>query len=147
MSIVSRKVIMKKKPKKDYWHKQFFFVTVDLFNADIGVCVNASEKEIKDWLKKVSGKNYDDFNEKELEGWDTSKTDQGRMIPFRGGEIIILKFEKNEFRKSLGVLFHEVSHAVYHLCNDRRTPLTDDTDEIYAYMNESVMVQILNKLY
>ena len=133
--------------KKDFWHPQMFTVDLDLFDCDIGVCVNSSEEDIKNWLKKISGEKYKDFPEDELKDWDTSKTDTGRMIQFLGGAVIILKLEKNKFRKACSIVCHEVCHLVFHLCNNRRTPLMADTDEVYAYMIEAMMLKILNNLY
>ena len=133
--------------KKEYWHKQFFAIDLNIFKVDIGVCVNASEKEIKQWLKKISGTNYSDFNQTELNDWDNSKTDIGRMIGLNGGVIIILKFKKDQFRESIACLCHEDFHVVSHLCHDRQTPLIKQTDEIYAYLIEEIMSKILFKLY
>lgn len=138
---------MKKSIKKEYWHKQMFVIYLDLFQIDIAVCINMSEMEIKRWLKKISGKNYADFNECLLDEWDISKTKKGSMISFLGGVIILLKFEKNNFRKSVSLLSHEISHAVFAIFTNKETPLIKDTDEIYAYTHEFIMLQILSKLY
>ena len=138
---------MKKKHKKSYSDKQAFVVALDIFDVDIGVCINMSEKEIKQWVKKVSGKKYKHFDEEKVNDWDKDETDVGRTIYFLSGVILLFRFEKDQFRKSCGIIVHEVAHTVFHLCNTRRTPLVEDTDEIYAYMTESLMKKILYKLY
>lgn len=65
----------------------------------------------------------------------------GKTICFEGVnyQIIWIWTEK----KNLSVLSHEIFHAVYMAL--KGLPLTDNTDEVYAYMTGFLMRKILKK--
>lgn len=138
----------KKKTNKnvEFWHKKFFVVTADVFNTDIGFCINATEKEVDAWVKKMSGSKYADFEKSQLEDWDNSKENLGRMIQFGGGFVILIK-EIKDFRNFVAILTHEIVHVTHYLLRNRRTPLNEDTEEVYTYLTECLIRQALNKLY
>lgn len=140
----------KKKSKKDYWHPQKFVINVDMFSVDVGFAINNTEKEIKTWLKRIAGEKYEknkDYLDEELKGWDDLTRWNGRMIPLSGGFIILVRMEKDYFRKSLGCLVHEINHCVNWLLMDRRIQLTKDNDEVYAYLSEFLTRAALLKMY
>lgn len=136
-----------KNKKKEFWHKKFFVVNVDVFGVDVGFCVNAKESEIKSWLKKMSGEKYKDFNEKQLDDWEDSKTNLGRIIEFSGGFIVLLKADNDQFRKFVSILVHEIVHVVNYLLKNRGISLGEDSHEIYAYLTEYITKEALIKLY
>lgn len=136
-----------RKVKKEFWHKRFFVLTADPFDTDVGIAINATEAEIKKWLKGVSKEKYGMFDEKELEDWDNSKTNLGRMIPMGGGFVLIIKADKKYFRKFVGTLTHEIIHAVHYMLRNRRVPLSEDTEEVYAYSIESLLRHALYEIY
>lgn len=139
------------KKKKEYYRPQAFSVTLPEFSQEILVCINLNEKEIrKEVNKKVRKDREKEINELldfQLQGWDED-VNLGQMIEFDvGGYLILLKFEKDEFRKDVGSLVHEVTHVIQYYLRKRRVPLVVETEEIYASMTEYLVVEILKKLY
>lgn len=137
---------IKKKPD-EFWHKRKFVLSADPFDTDVGFFINTTELEVKKHLKKISGEKYKEFDEKLLADWDNSKNNLGRMIPFSGGFIILLKADKHHFRKFVGTLVHEVIHAVHYMLRDRRIDLCEHTEEIYTYSVEHLTRTALFKIY
>lgn len=135
-----------KRKKKEFWHKRHFVLSADVFETDIAFFINMSEKEIAVALKKMAGDNYEKFDRDELERWDENAY-HGRMIPFLGGFIVLLKADKDSFRKFVGILVHEITHVVQYLLRNRRIPLSEDTEEVHAYLSEFLTRTALNKLY
>lgn len=138
----------KKATKKDWWRKQCFVVTVDMFCTDVGFCIGTTAKEAKAWVKKVSGTKYKNLDYEQFDSWESEEKNEGRMVPFCGGFIVLLKADKRtQFRKFVGLLTHEVTHVVQYLLRDRRVPLSEDTEEVHAYLTEFLVSEALGKLY
>lgn len=132
--------------KKQFWKKRFFIINVDVFGVDILVGINVTRKEVEKYIKKKAPKKYKIMGDSILENWDDD-LHQGQMIPIGGSYVILLKAHKDYFRKFIGVLTHEVTHATHYLLRERRIPLTEDSEEIYTYLNEYLVKEILYKLY
>lgn len=64
---------------------------------------------------------------------------QGQFIKLAGGGYAIWVKKKNDPAS----LIHEITHFVQYLFRDRRTPLTEDTEEIYAYMTAHIIDRLL----
>lgn len=143
-----KKTIKKKKNKQiNWWDKKFFVVDVDMFRVDIGFCINSSEKEAANWIKKMSGDQFKNFDLKELNNWDTDAQCLGRMIPFMGSFIILIKPHNMNFRDFVGTLTHECVHVAQYLLRNRRIPLSEDTEEVHAYLTEHLVTHALKKSY
>jgi len=138
---------MKKKIKK-VWHQQKAFAfDVAPFETDLVVFINPTEEFMKKSLKDMMGKGYANFDEREIGEWDSSKTDKGRLIKVAGGFAILVKANKNQFREFVGVLTHEIVHAVQYILRQRRIGLSEETEEVHAYLTENLLVRILKELY
>ena len=134
------------KKNKVWTDKSDFLVRVDMFKVDIVFICNCNEKKTKKALKRACGDNYSNFKKEQLEGWDDDDH-LGRMIPFRGGFIVLLKGTGGGFRTFISVMVHEITHVVQYLLRDRRVPLTEDTEEVHAYLTEYITREALLKLY
>ena len=134
------------KKNKVWTDKSDFHVGVDMFKVDIIFVCNCNEKQVKKRLKKACGSNYPNFKKKYLEGWDDEIT-MGRMIPFMGGFIVLLKGTGGGFRTFVSIMVHEITHVAQYLLRDRRIPLTEDTEEVHAYLTEYITREALLKLY
>lgn len=135
---------MKKTPH--FWDKKYFVISVDMFNVDVIVLINGSKQENTQWLKRLMGEKFSFFKEEMLEGWEDVST-EGRMIPCNAGFIVLLKVEKNRFRKFVGTLVHEMTHVSHYLLRDRRIPLLEDTEEVYTYLVQHLVTEALSKTY
>ncbi len=137
----------RKKQNRKWYDPHFFIVEVDIFNLDVGFCINTTEAETKKWLKKVSGDLYKEFDESQLEDWDNSSTDLGRMCQFKGGFIVLAKTKNRDFRKFVALLVHEIVHVTHYLTRKRRIVLEEGSEEIFTYLTEFLTEKALKKLY
>ena len=71
----------------------------------------------------------------------------GRMFILKQGYAVFLRFPKNSFRLNIALLSHEISHVVSFLLMDRRIKLSQDSDEVYAYLTEELTYKFLKELY
>lgn len=135
-----------KTKKKELHDKKHFFVVCDTFQLDIAIFVNHSEQEIIKKMSRFKGvkefltKYYNDTK-------DNDTSTQGYMVELPTGFILSFNFKKDSFRKNCGIIVHEVTHLVQYTLRNRRIPLNEDTEEIYAYMTEEIVKKILLKLY
>ncbi len=135
-----------KKKKKLYYDKNQFVVSVDMFRVEVVVLVNGTDAENKKWLKKICGSKYEGLDESQLEDWETDPTNEGRMIQHRGGYIVLLKFFPKKYCQAIGTLTHEMTHVASYLLRRRRIPLSEDTEEVYAYLTEHLVSESLRRL-
>ena len=136
-----------KKKKKEYWHKQSFYMNVDMFSTDIVVFVNKSGDEIKNELKRLAPNKYEHFDESSLDHWDEGLVTNGMMVPFTGGFVVFLKLEKDSFRESVSLITHEMTHVTQYLLRNRGIELSTETEEIHAYLVENLVYQTLINIY
>lgn len=147
----------KAKPKNRFWDKKFIVTDVHGWHTQVSYAINMTEKEVLDKVLYLINTN-DDRHEgrerefltdlvRELEGWDETPTARGRMIPCGMSYIVLLRLDRNNFRKGLGVIVHEITHAVQYLLKHRRTPLVEHTEEVYAYLTEYLTTELLFALY
>jgi hypothetical protein len=124
---------MKKKIKKD--KSVMWLVKIPLFDVELAIRVNMSAEE-------ANKETFDRYKVKPAEGFqkftDTGMT-QGQFTAFHcGGYAIWIK----DIRNSSGLL-HELMHFVQYLYRDRRIPMNEDTEELYAYTIAYVAEQVL----
>jgi len=138
-----------RKSKRDFWHKQFFVLSVDMFNTDVGVAVNMSEAELERSVKRAcSNAEYLAEVKEEAAGWDDDAACvYGRMLKMGGGFVVMLRLEKGNFRKAVAILTHEMVHVSQYLLRARRVPLQEETEEVHAYLVEHLVYAALRKLY
>ena len=105
------------------------------FEIDILVCLGGSrEKAIKKYLKLI---NYTDV-------YDIPPNPRSHGYVFSMNNIGCVIWLHEE--AWAGVVAHEVFHAVYCLLTSRQIPLTDETEEVYAYAINWLFNQIVTKL-
>ena len=132
-------------------NKQFFYIGTDTFQCDIGCFINYTPKEAVKYLKNK--KRYQDLSQLIEKACDVDNAEfdndyiRGRMLPLDRGYCMFLKFYADSHRKNMSLVVHEMTHVVSWLLLDRRIELSKDTDEVYAYLMESLMEQFFNKWY
>lgn len=135
--------------RRQFWHKQFHVLTVDMFRTDVGLAVNMTEAELHRVLRRNCSKS--ELIEEamhEAEGWDAGVGAMyGRMLKMGGGFVVLLRTEKGEFRRAVAHLTHEIVHVAQYLLRNRRIPLSEDTEEVHAYLTEHIVESALRKLY
>lgn len=133
--------------QKQFWHKQFFYIQADPFKVDVLISINATKPEVLSFLKKTADpQKFKEFNHELLDNFHDS-INEGRMISFSGGYIVLLKANKKDFRDTLSTLIHELTHVSHYILRDRRIPLSEDTEEVYCYLLQNLSIQALRAMY
>lgn len=134
--------------KKKLEQKKYIHVSIDTFRVDIAVFVNHTFEEAVTYSKRTKKLHRlaeyleECDSENILEG-----ANEGIMYPLKQGYAVFLRLEKDNYRKNIGLISHEVSHLVSFILLDRRIPLSKETDEVYAYLTEEIMLKILYGWY
>lgn len=135
-----------KNKKKEWTDTKAFHVSVDMFKVDVVFICNANKEESVKLLKEMCGSNYTKLSKGSFKGWSV-ETILGRMLQYKGGFVVLLKDSDGNFRTFVSILAHEINHVVCYLLKNRRIPLNEDTEEVYAYLTEYITREALLKLY
>lgn len=133
--------------KKRWEKKQRFCIDVGVFNTEVMVFVNHSEREILAWAKKAVPDDIETVKE-EIENWDehvASRSEDGRMCRLAGSFFVLLKPYAN-LSSTVSSLVHELTHVTQYLLRRRRVPLTQDTEEVHAYLIDYLVREAANKM-
>lgn len=142
---------MTKKAKRKSWKdKKFFHIHVPVWNLDVCVSVAYNGKETYEKLQKITEVKKDILDDIKvlLYEYDTEGEEvKGRMFSLSGGYIVCIRPYKDDFRRTIALIVHEMTHVSHYILRDRRIPLSEDTEEAYAYLVEFLVKETLNKLY
>lgn len=128
--------------------KQYFNISIDTFRVDVAVFINYSMEEAIRMAKKKKKLHKLAEYLGECDGNDLLEgANEARMYPLKQGYAVFFKFYKDSHRKNIGSIAHEVSHIVSWILLDRRIPLSKDSDEVYAYLMEEIVLKILFEWY
>lgn len=121
---------MKKKPK-------FLLIEKTIFPYDILVCFSSFDECVKR-IKKTGYELCEEEKDKlEMDG-------VGRTVMLRGGQTIIrLPRKKTSFGIDVADLSHEISHAVFFICDKIGIKHTGESDEVFAYYQGYIMREVL----
>ena len=138
-----------KKKKLNFYDKQFFNIYVGVYQTDVTVAINMSEKEVLKEAKKIVEPKFYKLFEERVPGWDEAikGTILGRTIQIGGGFCVLLTANKTEFRRFVGLVTHEMFHVTSGLLGKKGMELTPDTDEAYAYLIEHLVGRVLTNCY
>ena len=137
------------KKRRKFWHKQTHFIDVTLFDVDVVVMVNMAEHEIlAELVRSGTRRKLMDALKSggELSGWDTGAL-HGQMIELGDGFLVLLRLDKNQFRKSVGTIVHEMTHVTQYMLRQRRVPLSEKTEEVHAYLVDYLVRETLDRIY
>lgn len=101
----------------------------DLFSADF-VMILCEWKDLKKHIKEPLSKEHYEEMCKIIDEHGERKSTLAVTFPQDGGGSIIWFNPK----AGLGTYVHELTHASHHLLKKREIPLSDDTEEVYAYL-------------
>ena len=122
-------------------------IPIGLYPYDLMLSFNESDKEVKKALKEFAITQRGSTEEIVFD-MDKLKKKTGRMVMFIGKQTIIrLNFmPKVTDPFEMGLLQHEVFHAVGFFMSEINTPLNSDTHEVYAYLIQYLTEQIYKEL-
>jgi hypothetical protein len=106
-----------------------------IYPFDVMISFGESDKQIGDALRGF-GIIESESHESLLFNMDKVKTLRGRMVMFSGKQTVLrLNFiPKTNNPEHMGLLQHEIFHAVGFIMQEINTPLNEDTHETYAYL-------------
>lgn len=110
------------------------FAYLDLFKTDVVLIICEPESFLKEAQKFLSPDLGIRLKSMLPEKGDGRDTRQASCYPIRGGGSIIWCRPG----EPASVIVHELGHALFYLMRDRTTPLTDATEEVYAYTLETL---------
>jgi hypothetical protein len=118
-----------------------------MFKVDVGVAVNLKERDTMKRLRALC----DDESmlaevKSEIDEWDNATT-LGRMCLMGGGFVVLLRTIDSPFHQIASLVTHEMVHVTQYLLRKRRIPLSEDTEEVHAYLTEHLVGETLARLY
>jgi hypothetical protein len=121
-----------KKPIIRHWRESLFdadiVLVVSNYEDFLGHANKMLQEDKKEALKSmVDDKGHDD--------WCLAT-----QFPFGGGGSIIWAHPSSK----MGTIVHEIVHAAHHLLDRRSVPLSEDTEEVYAYLIERMFTGLLS---
>lgn len=128
----------KPKPhKKPYTTRH---LELNLFNADIVLVISDWDMLLPVAEEMMDASRYEALKEM-VERHGDDPTTLATTFPFAGGGSMISARHGTDF----GTLVHESVHAAVHLLSKRSTPLSSDTEEVYAYLIEHIVRGLTGK--
>ncbi len=112
----------------------------DLFNADI-VLIVCPWEDLLGAAKEALTKEKFETLSKQYETHGHDPYSLALQFPFGGGGSLIW----GKPHATVGTLVHEITHAAHHLLKQRSVPLSEDTEEVYAYMIEFLFNNLTKK--
>lgn len=123
------------KPKKSIIR----IATENLFDADV-VLIVCEWSQLKAATKTVCDAEHFQELEKKIDAHGEQSFTKAVQFPFPGGGSVV--WARPDAR--LSTLVHEITHAAHHLLSRRDTPLSEDTEEVYAYLNEFLFKSLVD---
>ena len=109
-------------------------ITEPVFEIDLRLITDCSFEEVQQWSKKTLGYEPEDIDDA-----------RGIHYAHEGIDVIWLKEYKNEARWN-SVLVHELLHLVSVGLKYLGIPLSKDTEEVYAQLQQYFFRECFNKL-
>jgi hypothetical protein len=113
--------------------KVFKIISWEIYPFDLLFCYNCSDKNIRDYVEK----NFYKLTKREEKNLTFSNM-VGGTVMLEGGQTILWIKNKHD----LGVLAHEVYHAVCFLMDRIDVQLSESSEEAFAYAIEFMMNKI-----
>lgn len=115
------------------------FAREKLFDADFITFRCPWDYFLQEAKKAISGADFKKLEEM-VKKHGNRKSTRATQFPMDGGGSVIWLHPEAK----LGTLVHEIVHASHHLLKCREVPLSEDTEEVYAYLQQ-FLVETLTK--
>lgn len=116
-----------------------FIVSCEVFPYDILVCFGESGKRLFKELGHYIGKS-------EIKELKRLNFRSGKSIMFSGGQTLLWLKEKPKNVSGLAILSHEIFHCTCFILEKVGIPLSETSDEAYAYLLQFISNKIYNEL-
>lgn len=121
-----------------------FLTDLGAFPFEIYVSICETQEEFLTNVKKVVPKDLYKTIKKDKHLLDLSGL-QARTYQFESNAVLIRTVDDPTTPIGVGVIAHEVFHAVHYVMDSVGIPFSDDTNEVYAYHIQFLMEKIMNK--
>lgn len=119
-----------------------FSIRLSIYKTTIDVVIGGTDNERKEFLLK-----FYEYNNVMYIIEETQAHDATTVLHHKTGDIIIMMNENPKTSNFwMSILVHETSHATRKILDRINTPHTEDTEEVYAYLQQFIFEEILNNL-
>jgi hypothetical protein len=119
-----------------------FSIRLSIYKTTIDVIIGGTEDERKEFLLK-----FYDYNNVMYIIEETQCHDATTVLHHKTGDIIIMMNESPKTSNFwMSILVHETSHATRKILGAIDTPHIEETEEVYAYLQQYIFEEILNTL-
>jgi hypothetical protein len=120
-----------------------FNLKADPYQTDVLFCIDATQNQIDDHLRRVlkSKPEFIAHVKEQLAGMK-----EGRCLHFDNGAIMIVLRDRVVSALTMGLLVHEVHHAVCFILRRAGLPQNEDTEEAYAYLNQHLCERAFRRI-
>ena len=127
-----------KTPKKDC-----FVVGLDVFQIDVSVMVNMTEREIEKKFRNETNPNKAQLRDC-IAGWDKHRH-QGRFCSLHFAFLMLLR-TTGDFKQDMNTISHEATHVVYAVMRHNSIPMCEQTEEVFAFLSGFLIEKIANEI-
>lgn len=119
-----------------------FSIRLSIYKTTIDVVIGGTEDERKEFLSKFYEYNNVMYIIEEIQAHDATT-----VLHHKTGDIIIMMNESPKTSNFwMSILVHETSHATRKILGAIDTPHIEETEEVYAYLQQYIFEEILNNL-
>lgn len=123
----------------------FFLLKADPYTIDVAFAIEETNESVYRYLKRnlrMPQRVVDSLKE-----YDKEKPKfQGRTNLFDNGAILVRLNVPVKGPITMGLLVHEVFHAVSYILNNAGMPLRDDSEEAWAYLLQDLTKKALDRV-
>lgn len=134
---------MEVKPFNKKIEAKHFIIHLEPWKWDFVVCLNYTGEMVNKVMKKYG---QPLFSQEDVEYITSKPMNSGVYYIRQSGRCGVMIIKASNFGHAITTFSHEQIHGLYDALNDRGLKLCDQTEEVYAYTNESMMKQFLLKM-
>lgn len=114
-------------------------IPIDIFVSDVIVSINQTDDQLYEFLCNRFSRDQFDL------AWDDWKSDARTVTHVDGFVIIRFRSKIKNDPDHIGLVAHESFHAACSILENVGIKHTRDTDEVYAYLIQLIVREILKK--
>lgn len=119
--------------------KRYFIIPVDVFDADVTVAVNMTEREIVTKYRKDKNSGIAEA----IKGWD-AEDNPGSVAEMSGQPLILLRQKPGDL--DYATIVHEIAHAAFGFLRDKGIHPNHTTEEVFCYLQGFLAKEIVKRM-
>lgn len=125
---------------------QVFFIKNEVYPFDVLISIGETDEQFVKTIARNLPPDAIEELENDLDIVKLGKTTLARTMMFETNQIVIRFKNKPITCKDHGVIAHELFHAAEFILRVIKTPLTPDSNEVYAYLIGFLTTKFYEKL-